>query len=387
MEIQHGFKHDNGMYVVNAQGIVVRQKREKAHLLSSDTANRLNLMEHKSGTLSLYRYLWNTHHAEQTMADYLRDRLKFANNWNDVHLLFSKAGLTVNQSQHAGGLLIDYGSQKDRISVSWRKIFPEDRNQYECLVSRLGRFELSTLIPASEPEIGMGYNPYFSIRDFDVRAAQRNERAMARMNLKGRYKQYAMALPYYRSEREVLTQQYKQVNRHLQLVKEHIRATERDPLVRRVLFNAAEFDKRKAIAYIRANEQLQKRKFNEQYPRLNYKDWVAQEALRGDKAALSQLRAWAYREKRNVAYQQKIQQRIGHENAIQGVSALERDDVPVTKPKSFTSQLLKDGTVIYRTINSSDVALIDRGNNIFIGKTVSDDTNARTALAALVVGV
>lgn len=385
LEIKHGFNHDNGLYTINDNGYVTRQKNHHKNGLSSDAAHKVALMENKSGRPSLYHYLLQTHHDNRTVADELKNEMQFrTSNWRDIHALFARAGLSVSESPHAGGLLISHGTGDERVSVCWRKIFPEYRFRHDALTARIGTFQPGDAEPYSVPEIGMGYSASLSLRDINIRDTQRNERALARMDLKGRYKAYTMSLPVYRPDRSLLSQQYRQVNAHLQMVKASIRDSERDPQIRRILFNAAEFDKRKAIAYIKATEREAQASFKQSHPRLNYKDWVAQQALSGDKAALSQLRSWAYRETRNKKYQQAIQERVGADN-IKDFIASNRDDVPVTQTKSFTPSLLRDGTVIYRDKTTKNVAVVDRGRSVFVGVNSRDNEHHQKAATTLVL--
>ncbi|OFC58713.1 TraI/MobA(P) family conjugative relaxase [Candidatus Erwinia dacicola] len=385
LEIKHGFNHDNGLYTVNENGYVLRQKDHHRNGLSSQAEHKVCLMENKSGRPSLYHYLLKMHHENRTVADELKSEMQFkTSSWRDVHALFARAGFSVSQSPHAGGLLITHGAGDDQVSVCWRKIFPEYRFSYDALIARIGSFQPGNVEPYSVPEIGMGYSDSLSLREINNRVSQCNERAIARMDLKGQYKAYTMALPVYRPDRSLLTQQYRQVNAHLQMVKASIRESERDPQIRRILFNAAEFDKRKAIAYIKARERESQQSFKAAQPRLNYKDWVAQQALSCDKAALSQLRSWAYRETRKKKYQNAIIERIGHDNLSNFITS-NRDDVPVTKTKSFTTSLLREGTVIYRDKATDDIAMVDRGRSVCVGVNSQDNDHHQKAAATLVL--
>ncbi|WP_329808342.1 hypothetical protein, partial [Klebsiella pneumoniae] len=46
-------------------------------------------------------------------------------------------------------------------------------------------------------------------------------------------------------------------------------------------------------------------------PRLSYREWVEQEALKGDKAALSQMRGFAYSSRKKEKYKQQLLSRSG----------------------------------------------------------------------------
>nr|WP_269966606.1 hypothetical protein [Klebsiella pneumoniae]VXR48170.1 Uncharacterised protein [Klebsiella pneumoniae]VXZ93101.1 Uncharacterised protein [Klebsiella pneumoniae] len=60
------------------------------------------------------------------------------------------------------------------------------------------------------------------------------------------------------------------------------------------MYNPAEFKRLQAVANLRLSLREERNGFRAANPRLSYREWVEQEALKGDKAALSQMRGFAY---------------------------------------------------------------------------------------------
>ena len=90
--------------------------------------------------------------------------------------------------------------------------------------------------------------------------------------------------------------------------------------------------------------------------RLSYREWVEQQALSHDQAAIAQLRAFAYRMKRT--------QRPAPISTNSIVCAV-ADDTPAFALEGYATQVTRDGTVQY--VRDGCVELQDKGERIEVG--------------------
>lgn len=114
------------------------------------------------------------------------------------------------------------------------------------------------------------------------------------MLLKGRYRAYRNNLPVYSPDKDRIADEYRKIAQHTRLVKNNVRHSVSDPHTRKLMYNLAEFKRLQAVANLRLSLREERNGFRAANPRLSYREWVEQEALKGDKAALSQMRGFAY---------------------------------------------------------------------------------------------
>jgi hypothetical protein len=106
---------------------------------------------------------------------------------------------------------------------------------------------------------------------------------------------------------------------------------------------------------------------------LTYRVWVEQQALAGDVAAVSQLRGFAYREKRKNKQSEKH---------IEGaILFAPGDDTAVLDKRSHSTQLRRDGTIEY--LRYGHVGVVDTGDRVLIKSGFEDaDLEANLQMAA-----
>lgn len=93
--------------------------------------------------------------------------------------------------------------------------------------------------------------------------------------------------------------------------KARIRAQQRDPLVRKLHYHIAELQRMQALIALKESVKAERLELIGQgkwYPP-SYRQWVEVEALKGDRAAISQLRGWDYRDRRHDNTQSTSNQR------------------------------------------------------------------------------
>lgn len=216
------------------------------------------------------------------------------------------------------------------------------------------------------------------MRDREARKERREERAAARDDLKLRYKKYRDT--WVKPDLNVRAR-YQELAAHYQAMKGNVRHSYRDPLLRKLMYRVAEFERMKATAELRIQIREERKTLFEsgQYRPLSYRSWVEREALTGDVAAISQLRGWAYREKRKA----KVAEPNKHKDSVLvfGVA----DDSPLLERSTHATRLHRNGTVEY--LRDGVVGVVDRGSQVEIKPGFDDyDDTANYHLAAEIAG-
>ncbi|WP_434523845.1 TraI/MobA(P) family conjugative relaxase [Photorhabdus asymbiotica] len=405
LELQYGFKHDAGAYIVDELGNVVRNKNRSCNVEIIKPENAYK-KERYTGMQSLYSYIQNevVEHfdgSNKTLLDEFKYGLKSANSWQDVHRIFARAGFTLEPSKHAGGLLLIYNKgEPEQISVNWRNLFKNQHDEYDNLCLRFGVFEPPTTEELSmKHDLGKGYSSYLSIGEADLRKEKRTERLAQRLLLRGRYEQYKSNLPLYPFNKNEFSQNMKAIHAHVRSMKRTVKSTYSDPVVRRQFYNLCEFERYKQISALKLAESESRNGFYAANPRLTYRQWVENEALSGDAAALSQLRGWYYSQAKKKCHQEVVMSKFGEtrDSAINAIICHGRGEVAPANSESFglKPELLKDGSIVYRDSATNDPILLDRGSVIFtrsnaqeqhkvaaVGLALKGDTNCIKAMGS-----
>ncbi|WP_447870318.1 hypothetical protein [Serratia fonticola] len=125
-----------------------------------------------------------------------------------------------------------------------------------------------------------------------------------------------------------------------------------DPLLRKLMFRALEVDKMKDMAALRLQIRDERTALKERPDSrpLSYRAWVEVQATQHDAAAISQLRGWAYREKRK-----------NRTAAISGNVILHAvaDDIKPSQIRGYDTHVNRDGAVVYSSAGKP--VLLDRG--------------------------
>lgn len=385
LELKHGWEPTPGAYVINDRQQIVRNNKQGKGRTNSRSLDAINKMETKDGTETLYRYITGDKNQSGSQQNYLHVAagLREASNWNDVHQAFADIGLRFEKAKGRKGYIITHTANERVTAVKASLVFNREQYNVKQLEERLGAYQPSSLTPAAVSVYGDAYHPGVYRRDAGKRLEQKVARAEARMLLKGRYKAYRNNLPRFTVDPDVMKDRFRMITHHTRVVKANIRAAERDPQMRRLMYNLAEFKRQQAIAELRLTVKAQRNGFAEANPRLSYREWVEQEALKGDSAALSQMRGFAYAARRKEKYKQQLVKDIGFERMFNGVSSSEREDVPVmvSERHGVKPRLLKDGTQIFHRDGKPVAA--DRGHIILMESATPGDTRAADLAVAL----
>lgn len=366
LERRYGFEQDNGSWEWSARDTLVPAPfRFKP---APQGAAKTQIYSDKE---SLFHYAVRTvrDEADQAMA-------KGEANWEKLHLVLHTNGLGLREQ--GGGLVVFDTLRPDAQAVKASSIHPSlTKARLEPIY---GAFESSPSFDGAEPlqaryGVFETYQPTLHLRDKDARQERREERAEARAALKARYQVYRKG--WLKPDLNIPARQ-QQIALRYQAMKSNVRTSFGDPLLRKLMYRVAEFERMKAMAELRIQVRKERQELADKglSRPLSYRLWVEQEALRGDDAAVSQLRGWAYREKR--------QGRIAGTQADRVIVFGQADDSALLDSAGHAAQLRRDGTIEY--LRYGRVAVVDRGDQVEIKSGFDDvDEIANYNIAADIV--
>lgn len=348
LERELGFKVDNGSWHMDAYGDLHRTRRDMPSVPRG--AAKREIFSDKE---SLHGYA--VREIRQVLSDVIaQDNMS----WDRLHNILYTRGLGLREQN--GGLALYDLMNPEGVSVKASDIHPDI--SLTSMVSMHGEYQPAPPVYNPErPEDGMlametCYMPQLHVRDQEARRERREARAIARDILRARYDAYrdGWEKPDLRAG-----ERFRQITSHCVVAKAHVRDTVRDPLMRKLMYRVAEFEKMKAMAELRLQlrEERQTLKESGESRPLSWKSWVEREAVNGDAAALSQMRGWAYREKRAARQQSNA---WPEPNAV--IHFGPGDDVPTFKSSEHETRLLRDGTVSY--LRGGKPAVTDFGDRV-----------------------
>lgn len=371
LEQKHRFTPDNGSWQWSPDNQLVRAPWRFKN--APQGAARREIFSDKE---SLYHYA-----VREVRDDITRAIKEKKASWEYFHLMLHEKGLGL--SEHNGGLVIFDAKRPDTLMVKASDVHPTLTKAR--LEPYYGQFALAPVFDTFDPEdpdkgyaysVSKTYNPDCHVRDLSARQERREARAAARQALKERYQDYRQG---WKKPDLNVKARYAQIASDCQARKAHIRLACRDPLLRKLMYRVAEFERMKAQAELRISLRDTRQKLTESgaWKPMPYRTWVEQEALLGDVAAVSQLRGWSYREKR----QAKAASADKHADGV--ILCAAGDDSPVLDLPTHTAALHRNGMVEYWRDGVPAVA--DYGDRVVVraGADGYDDTTNYRAAAAI----
>ncbi|KPX04763.1 putative relaxase/mobilization nuclease MobA [Pseudomonas syringae pv. cunninghamiae] len=350
LERKYGFIQDNGSWQWGVNDQLVR-----APFRYGSAPQGTVPLQVYSNTESLYHYA--VREVREKLSELIESR---EITWRQIHLALHERGLGLRE-QGEGLVIYDFLRPEGPV-VKASSVHPT-LTKFR-LEAHIGPFEGPPTFEHEEWSYGIfsTYQPAFELRDKDVRFDRRQARAEARLDLKMRYKRYREG--WEKPDLHV-KDRYQQVAARYQAMKADVKRSQHDPLLRKLLYRVAEFDRMKAMAELRIElrDERQALAENGLLRPLAYRPWVEQQALRGDVAAVSQLCGFVYREKRKGRTPDG-----GFDRLIQCGQA---DDSAVYHLRTYTSHLHRDGTLEY--LRDGRVGVIDRGDFVRVKPGFNDD--------------
>ncbi|CNB82165.1 TraI/MobA(P) family conjugative relaxase [Yersinia similis] len=363
MERKYGWMPTKGCYVLNENREIVR-----AHPDQKSMPHGAKGLEYYADQESLYTYA--IRECQQDIADTLTSD---SVNWEQIHSVLIRAGLELKQKDK--GLAIYSRSNAEQTPLKASSLHPD--LTLSALEPLAGPFESSPEVDVHDENrlvfgyvVEKEYDERFHARDQSARFERRVARAEDREDLKARYRAYKNA---WQRPSINAKDRFRTLAAAFRVRKAHVRISIRDPLLRKLTYNIIEFERAKAMAALRIDIRTERDalRASPEYRRQTYKVWVEQQAMNGDRAAVSQLRGWAYKIKRDA------RTAILSDNVIQCAVA---DDVQPFRIEGYVTRINRDGAILYQTDGITQI--VDRGAQIEVARPFeSQGANIITALS------
>lgn len=312
VELRQGWEHDKGPFAV-----IERDGRKVVDWASKDVNSREKLpakardMETNAGHESLFSYARGE--PRKAVAELLKDP---RTSWQDLHSALAKHGLELREKGQ--GLAIYDKANPEQTPIKASDVHQELGKGK--LVKRLGEFQPAIrAIQVEEP--AKTYTRHREpVRDQSKRDQAREERAQARQLLRTRYDDWrAGQIEARKLDRTAARlgerQQQKDLAAHHKTRREQIRRMDAPAAVKKALYSVAAMEAVQAREKLRAELDAKRKAERAERPQ-NFKDWTADRAQEGDQAAISQLRGWAYADRRKAKDMEKADQERAKQNGI-----------------------------------------------------------------------
>ncbi|ECT1023614.1 TPA: IncI1-type relaxase NikB [Salmonella enterica] len=281
--------------------------------------------------------------------------------WQHCHELFARQGLML-QRQHHGLIVVD-AFNHEQTPVKASSIHPDltlDRAEPQA-----GPFvnAPSDLFDRVKPE--SRYNPELAVsdqsredcrRDPVLRRQRREARAEARADLRARYLAWR---EQWRKPELRYGERSREIHQACRLRKSHIRVQYDDPVLRKLHYHIAEVQLMQALIRLKEEVRDERQKLiaeGKWYPP-SYRQWVEAQAVQGDRAAVSQLRGWDYRDRRKDKSRTTTADRC--------VILCEPGGTPVYENRGeLEARLQKNGSVRFRDRRTDQFVCTDYGDRV-----------------------
>ncbi|MGK7525551.1 IncI1-type relaxase NikB [Salmonella enterica] len=281
--------------------------------------------------------------------------------WQHCHELFARQGLML-QRQHHGLIVVD-AFNHEQTPVKASSIHPDltlDRAEPQA-----GPFvnAPSDLFDRVKPE--SRYNPELAVsdqsredcrRDPVLRRQRREARAEARADLRARYLAWR---EQWRKPELRYGERSREIHQACRLRKSHIRVQYDDLVLRKLHYHIAEVQRMQALIRLKEEVRDERQKLiaeGKWYPP-SYRQWVEAQAVQGDRAAVSQLRGWDYRDRRKDKSRTTTADRC--------VILCEPGGTPVYENRGeLEARLQKNGSVRFRDRRTDQFVCTDYGDRV-----------------------
>lgn len=321
LELQQGWHHDCGPYVVVERGGQPVIERDRSHRPARESQPaRARDMEAFSGMESLAAYI----HGEPKR-DVLAALKELDATWQDMHEVLAKHGLELRIKGQ--GLAIYAKDRDDLIPVkasSVHELLGKGR-----LEKRLGPW----VEPARTIRVSDAERSYQEREVDETRTARREQRARMRADLRTRYDRHheQQRREYDAARRQMRTRhqaEYRALLERHRTVRGQIRNSGLPALERKAAYSVSAFGRARELEMLREQQWTERESLTRP---LTYHEWVEMMVRQGDEAAIAQLRGWAYAERRR----RKRPQEPDHRNRITGLSGDDPDPLPPKRARAM----------------------------------------------------
>jgi hypothetical protein len=356
LELKHGFTPDNGAWKISEDQQVVRNKNDFKPI-----PRKAKQLEYYADSESLFSYAVSE--CRNNIGDIMEDSTRL--NWHNIQTELTRAGLILKRKGE--GLAVYSLMDETLVPIKASSLHPD--LTLNCLEPHIGDFVqvqpplIKGDMPAPENAIlvqpEFAYEPRFHARDLLARTERRMARADAREDLKARYRAYKTSWVRPKLDSDAIKKRYQNESKKFAWQKARARIAINDPLLRKLTYHIIDVERMKAMAALRMEVKAERVAFkaDPSNQRLSYRAWVELQAEQHDQAAISQLRGWSYRLKRNARTASVS------ENSIRfGVS----DDSRPMTIEGYDTVITRDGTVQY--YQGGQVQIQDKGERLEIAR-------------------
>ena len=352
LELRYGWQHVKGPYAVferNGQTVIDWASKDPSTKGKQPTPAAD--MERHADQESLFSYA-RGEPRKALLAALKNDKLT----WRQLHNLLKKYGLQLREKGRGFAIYdLNSGNTTPIKASDMHEALGKSR-----LEKRLGPFEAST----STTEAVLTYDKHRPLkRDPKIREERRQARANARRELRARYEEYKKGFVYRRLDPADVRSRFAAIRSGARQRRLEVRQTVSDSVARQALYSVIAFET------LRARDRLQREirkerqalRHDQSNRRQPYREWVERQAVVGDPAAISQLRGFAYSEKRLA---NELERALANDGA-DGIIHPDYDADPVARDiaEGVYYRVRRDGTVVYRLDDGRD-AFIDLGRCI-----------------------
>jgi hypothetical protein len=312
LELKQGWQHDNGAFAVfERDGKKVIDWSSTAINTKEKRPSKARDMEEVRGQESLFSYARGE--PRQAVAELLKDT---SATWQELHGVLAKHGLELREKGQ--GLAIYDKDNPEQTPVKASDV--HEALGKGKLVKRLGEYEPPIRAIQVEEPAKVYTKQREPVRDQVKRDQAREERAQARQQLRGQYDDWA------KSQRQTLSldkavvrlanqQKQKDLAAYHKARRDQIKVSGLPTLTKKALYSVA------AMEAVQAREALKTRLAEQRNAeRLmrpqSFREWTADRAQEGDQAAISQVRGWAYAERRSAKEMGKADQTQSMQDGI-----------------------------------------------------------------------
>lgn len=350
LELRYGWRHDSGPYAVferNGQHFIDWASKlldTKGHAPTAAVD-----MERHADQESFFNYV-RGRPRDAVMAALKDDQLS----WPALHGVLAQYGLALREKGMGLALFdLGLGATTPVKASDMHEALSKPR-----LVARLGPFEVARDAPAPAPLSGYDrHRP--PLRNAAQREERRQERADVRRDLRLRYANYKTQFITRRLDPVQVRARFAALRAEARRRRAEVRATVSNPAARKARYSVIAFETLRERERLRLliDEERAALREDPGNTRLSYREWVEHQAAAGDAAAISQLRGWAYAEKR-IETDGARMNGTASLNGFRTDRAL--DPTAGIAIDGVSCRVRRDGSVIYR-LNDERDGFIDHG--------------------------
>lgn len=294
--------------------------------------------------------------------------------WERCHEQFAKQGLLLVREQQ--GLVVMDAYNREQTPVKASHVHPDltlaraEPHAGSFVPVPADIFERVKPVSRYNPELAVSDRDIPGMkRDPELRRQRREARAAAREDLKARYAAWRAnwQRPDLRGR-----ERYQAIHDECRMRKARIRFEHRDPLVRKLYYHIVELQRMQALITLKEAMKAERAELIGQgtwYPP-SYRQWVEAEAVKGDKAAISQLRGWDYKDRRGNAVKSTTDSRC--------VVICEPGGTPMySGVPGLQASLKKNGRVQFRDPETGRHICTDYGDRVIFRNTGDYDSLKR----------